>query len=199
MLSERSVVLDFEGFRHKKQNFILKEVAVCSEDCIDSFLLLPPTNLSSLSDSEQKSYHWLTKQLHGLCWAHGDYFYADLTRILQSYVLRYPKAVFYAKGLEKSVLFSHLLDRPVVDLDSIGCPKIEDIKCFKKDRACENHLPAQCVAQLRKHCAKEKALVYFNWLKHEQSRISETGSEFIKQFNTLRVDTSVGDSPYSNK
>ena len=55
MLKSRAVVLDFEGFRHKKSGFILKELAIFTENYTDTVSVLPPASFNTLSLSEQKS------------------------------------------------------------------------------------------------------------------------------------------------
>ena len=73
MLSERSVVLDLEGFRYKKNAFILKELAITTADYSDSLMFLPPVSFNSLVKLEQKAYSWLKNYLHGIHWDSGDY------------------------------------------------------------------------------------------------------------------------------
>ena len=58
MLKERSVVLDLEGFRCRKNKSIVKE----------SLIFLPPASFNSLPKSDQKAYNWLTNNLHGIDW-----------------------------------------------------------------------------------------------------------------------------------
>ena len=72
MLKSRAVILDFEGFWHKKSGFILKELAVFTENYTDTVFFLPPASFNTLSLSEQKSYRWVSKFLHGLAWESGD-------------------------------------------------------------------------------------------------------------------------------
>ena len=40
MLSERSVVLDLEGFRYKKNAFVVKELAITTSDYNERLLIL---------------------------------------------------------------------------------------------------------------------------------------------------------------
>ena len=58
MLSSKTVVLDVEGFRHKKENFIVKELGVCTEVHLDCVLLLP---LGIEWDTENYLYNYLTQ------------------------------------------------------------------------------------------------------------------------------------------
>ena len=129
MLKERSVVLDFEGFRHQKNTLIVKELAIITSDYSDSLIFLPPINFNFLPKSEQKAYNWLTNYLHGLHWDSGDYLYLNSNQIIQSFVLRNPNAIFYAKGKEKADFLSKYLDRKVVNLDDLGCPRVEQEFC----------------------------------------------------------------------
>ena len=94
MLTARVVVLDFEGFRSKKSDFIVKELAITCKNYTDTISFSPPHSLNSLALSEQKSYQWVSKYLHGLDWEKGDYPYCYLKQILQSVVLRFPLSDF---------------------------------------------------------------------------------------------------------
>ena len=66
IMSPEIVVIDFEGFRHKKSGFIIKELSICSNNYPDTVLFLPPNSFNSLSSSERKSHQWVTKHLHGI-------------------------------------------------------------------------------------------------------------------------------------
>ena len=72
MLKLRPVVLDIEGFRQKKSGFIIEELSVCSHIYSDTVSFLLPSSFNILSSSEQKSYQWVSKFLHGLAWESGD-------------------------------------------------------------------------------------------------------------------------------
>ena len=55
MLKERSVVLDCDEFRHQKNTFIVKELAITTSDYSGSLIFLAPVNFNSLPKSEQKA------------------------------------------------------------------------------------------------------------------------------------------------
>ena len=117
-------MLDLEGFHYKKSPFFIKEVAVCSEEYNDCVLFQPPRQFEVLSTDEKRAFTWLTRNLHGIDWSAGTYSYIYITQICQSICMRNPKAKFYAKGSEKTKLLTELLERPVMDLNDLGCPKI---------------------------------------------------------------------------
>ena len=45
MLSNKTVVLDDEGFRHRKEQFLIKKLGVCTEDHLDLVSFLPDNKL----------------------------------------------------------------------------------------------------------------------------------------------------------
>ena len=94
MLSSKTVVLDVEGFRHRKEKFIVKELGVCTDDYLDCVSFLPPTSYSELTTQQKQSFGWLTRNLHGFEWDTGNYPYIYLTQIIQSVRLRNPGAIF---------------------------------------------------------------------------------------------------------
>ena len=55
MLSSKTVVLDLEGFRPRKEKFIVKEFAVCTEDLNDCVLFSPTSKFSDLTDPQKTS------------------------------------------------------------------------------------------------------------------------------------------------
>ena len=61
MLKLGPVVLDIEGFGHKKSGFIIKELSVCTHNYSDTVSFRPPSSFSILSSSEQKSYQWVSR------------------------------------------------------------------------------------------------------------------------------------------
>ena len=129
MLKSRPVVLDFEGFRHKKSGFIIKELTVSTENYCDNVIFTPKVTPNILSSSERRSYSWVSKYLHGLNWESEDYPYC-LQQIFESIALRFPLATFYAKGTEKTETLQKLLKKDVINLEILLCPKIENLKFF---------------------------------------------------------------------
>ena len=66
MQSERSVVLDVEGFRYKKDAFVVKVSAITTADYSYRIFFIPPVKFNILPKLEQKAYKWLAKYLNGL-------------------------------------------------------------------------------------------------------------------------------------
>ena len=122
MLSSKRVGLDVEGFSHRKENFIVKELGLCNKDYLDCMSFLPPTSHRELTSQQKQSFSWLTRNLHGIEWDTGNYNYIYLIQIVQSVRLRNPGAIMYAKGVEKVKVSSDLLECSILDLNLLACP-----------------------------------------------------------------------------
>ena len=127
MLSSKTVVIDVEWFRHRKEKFIVKELGVCTEDYLDCVSFLLPTSHSELKTQQKQSFSGLTRNLHGIEWDTGNYTYIYRTQIIQSVRLRNPGAIFYARGEEKVKFLSDLIEGSIIDLNSLACPSISEL------------------------------------------------------------------------
>ena len=166
MLKSRSVDLDFEGFRNKS-GFIVKELAIATENFIDRISVLPPNSYKTLSSSDQKSYQWVSKFLHGLLWETGEYPYCYLQQIIDSIILRFPLAVFYSMGKEKTSTLTILLQKNVINLKTLSGPKVEHLKLYRETPICDLHAVSCPKRQKNRHCARKKALLFYHWLTNE--------------------------------
>ena len=191
MLKLRVVVLDIEGFRHKKLGFTIKELSVCTHNYSDIVSFRPPSSFNILSSSEQKYYQWVSKFLHGLAWESGDYPYCYLQQIIQSIKLRFPFADIYAKGTEKADTLKNLLQNDVINLETLLCPKVENLKLYRDIPICDLHAVSCPKRQQSRHCATKKAKLFYQWLTNESpfgeiNSISPS-SEFVSKFDSLQL------------
>ena len=157
-------LLDVGGFRHRKEKFNVKEFGICTEDYLDCLSFLPPTSYSELTTQQKQSFSWLSRNLHGIDWDIGNYFFIYLTQKIQSVRLQSPGAMFYVKGVEKVKFLSDLLECSIIGLNSLSCPSIS-VNYFTQN--CQNHSKAKNI--FNKHCASEKAVFYLNWLTNERN------------------------------
>ena len=169
MFKLRAVVLDIEGFRQKKSGFIIKELSLCSHNYSDTVSFLPPSSFNILSSSEQKSYQWVSKFLHGLAWESGDYPYCYFQQIFQSIKLRFPFAEFYSKGTEKADNLKKLLQNDDNNLETLLCPKVENLKLYRDIPICELHAVSCPKRQRKRHCATKKAKLFYQCLTNDSS------------------------------
>ena len=190
MLKSRAVVPDFEGFRNKC-GFIVKELAIPTENFIDKVSFLPPNSFRTLSSSNQKSYQWVSRFLHGLLLETGEYPYCYLQQIIDSIILRFPLAAFYAMGKEKTCILTELLQKNVINLETLSGPKVENLKLYRETPNCNLHALSGPKRQRSRHCAKKKALLFYHWLMNEstsrENKFITASSEFISKFDSPQL------------
>lgn len=192
MLAQKSVVLDIEGFKFKKSTFVIKELSITG-DYTDTILFSPPEPLSNLQKDHQYSVCWLSRNLHGLSWDSGEYPYNLLHQIFLSISLRYPAHTFYAKGSEKCEFLSHNLKCNVINLETLNCPKIEDLIEATTQQPCRNHSRKLSSYQRRKHCARLKSKLFYNWLlsndrSGKNTEFTNNTTDVIASFRKLDLD-----------
>ena len=136
-------------------------------------------------------YLMVSRGRHGLSWETGEYPYHYLQQFFQSIVLRFPFSDFHAKGLEKTETLRQLLQRNVINLETLFCPKIEHLKLYRETPVCKLHALSCPKRQRSKHCANKKAKLFYQWLTNESS-VRETSSvsttsEFVSKFDSLQL------------
>jgi len=123
-------ILDFQGFKDEKNDFIIKELAILSTDGekYELHLFQPPHAFNQLSKDLQKQVIWLEKQFHGLYWSSGHRDYRELKDVFRGIDL---SGTIYVKGVEKQRYAVKLLSDfnvNVINLEDIGCPSLSVLK-----------------------------------------------------------------------
>ena len=190
MLKLRPVVLDIEGFRHKKSGFIIKELSVRSHNCSDtvsslypsSFKILPQVN-KSLTGFKISSWCGLGEQRLPLLLFAANY---------SKHQTSFSVCRILGKGTEKSDTLKILLQRDVINLETSLCPKVENLKLNRDITICELHAVRCPKRQGSRHCATKKAKLFYQWLTIESlfrkiNSISPS-SEFVSKFDSLQLN-----------
>ena len=164
MYNSELLVIDFEGFRHGNQLFIPKEISVRGSNYHDTILLQPPVKFSFLTEDFQKTYSWLTRNVHGINWDSGTHDHSFLFNFFNSIKLRFPNSSIFAKGKEKCAFLRNFFFN-VIDLDTLGCPKASQFS-YNFASNCQNHLSVYRFD----HCAQEKANLFYDWVVNYYQR-----------------------------
>lgn len=130
MAVSKYVVIDFQGLRGVRNDFVYKEIAVVypSND-FNIFAIKSPYPVSHISMFEHKQNSWLAKHHHGLLWEHGTTTLEAARRFLQD-TLPNDTTVF-VKGLEKIKWTQELLNSSqyfVRNLEDLGCISLNDLR-----------------------------------------------------------------------
>ena len=176
------VVIDIEGYNLKSTGFIIKELTICSESALDTVFFKPPCRFDVLPSADKSNINWLVKSLHGIPWEDGFYPYSDRFSIYQSVSIRYPRANFFAKGVEKCKLLEELLLVPVTNLDLLGCPKACQLSLprYRFYNRCKKHTSKHIDFTPHIHCSEKKAILFFHWLKENHATTVERDSQTAK-------------------
>ena len=158
MINSDFLVIDFEGLRHKSQQFIPKEISVRGANYQDTIILQPPVKFSLLAEENKKTYAWLTDNLHGIVWEAGNYDHTFIFNFFNALKLRFPNSTVFSKGTEKCTFLRNFFFS-VVDLDTLGCPKASQFS-YCSTKVCPNHQKSYKL----NHCAREKVTLFYNWL-----------------------------------
>ena len=192
MLIPEVVVLDFEGFRHKKSGFIIKELSICSNNFSDTIFFLQPVSYNPLSVREN-----LIRWSANFCTVCRRIVATILTGLYLKFSLQlnfdFLQESFMLKG-KRIQNHCKQLQKEVIDLNTLLCPKVEEIVTPIKHFTCALHSLYMPEKQKKIHCAKRNAQLYFYWLtlpanepsSGESSSFSSSG-EFISKFDSIEL------------
>lgn len=160
-------ILDFQGFKSEKNEFIVKEICIVSRDegFYELHLFLPPYPFNTLTENVRKQVIWLEKNYHGLFWNSGVKLYDELQDIFEPVGL---KGKVFVKGLEKQKFISQLLSKypvTVENLEDLGCPALD---VLERNASSSILKPCHFNHEGRKHCAYKNCVGILQWLKTEQ-------------------------------
>jgi hypothetical protein len=154
------IFLSISYLRGKNNEIVVKEMGMVklnpngSDSHVQCFLFEPPYGEYELSDKIRKTNRYMTRQFHGIRWADGHIPYSQLCSILTK--ICKDEVEVYAKGSEQATFFANRCGKFVLDLDHLGCAKVDSI-AIKPTISCS--LPHT------KHCAMAKCLKYADWMK----------------------------------
>jgi hypothetical protein len=178
-----TLVIVIGAFRGKKNEVVPKEISFVGTDengdhWKGSYVFLPPYPESELSDATRRTNIWISKNLLGdVKYEDGNIshiFWMELVRDLCSNVASSVGVVF-TKGSEHTKLLRSILAEHITvhDLDTLGCPKAENIEC-----TIDGGVECLALCGLPNHgaklCSLGKAIRYTLWWgekKREQDQI----------------------------
>lgn len=157
-------MLDFQGFKNAKNEYIIKELAIISTDeqVYELNLFRPPCDFNTLPHEVRKQVIWLEKYFHGLFWNSGFKGFNELQDVMKS-VFRFGGKI-YVKGMEKCVFIRELLsdiDVIVVNLEDLDCPNLDVLKRQTQHSKLKN-CPFNHISE---HCAYRNVQMLLEWWK----------------------------------
>jgi hypothetical protein len=128
-----------------------------------SYLFLPPHSDVFLPPDVARTNEWIAKHRAHSAWNDGNVSHHLWRRLLAEFC--FLETEIYAKGAEQVKFFAEALPgRTVIDLDSIGCPKAEEIAYAEDGGVVTCGVPNH-----REHCPLNKCMQYLFWLEDRQT------------------------------
>lgn len=143
-MNSNILVVDVQGFKNNRNEFILKEFAFCALDCTQVFLIKPPYTFSKLTDEEKRIITWVESN-YGIYWNQGHIDYREFRRIVKPIL---NNKLVLVKGNEKTKWIRELSTQcQILDIESKGCPNLNILKsqytincnnynCFSHKKLC---------------------------------------------------------------
>lgn len=154
-------IVDIQGFKDAQNKFIIKELAVATEEFTLVFSIKPPFPYSRLSNEERRHVSWIEKTF-GFRWSEGHIDFREFKRIIVPYLEN--KNIF-VKGQEKIKWVQELCDTcNIFDIGQKGCPNFLVLyNMFLKgvNKITLNHV-------IDKHCSLRNVICIKKWFYQNQ-------------------------------
>lgn len=130
-MNSNTIIVDLQGFKNEKNDFILKEMAIGTKEYTQTFLVKPPCSFSALTVEEKKRVRWIEKN-RGLRWSEGYIDLREFKRLIKPYLNKYKIIV---KGEEKVKWVREICNHEnVIDISSRDIPNLDTLsKIYCKD------------------------------------------------------------------
>lgn len=155
-------VIHFSAFEcNEENNFIVKELAIVNPDAnsFQTWLFKPPFPMSKITiPSLRFANEYLSQHVFGLEWIEGEVQYEEVKNIVTKYTSCSESV--YAHGKARQIFLQSLLQRTVINLEDIKCPKYNSLAF--PSQSCAHHLHQ--FTSFR--CALKEASVYAKYLTY---------------------------------
>jgi hypothetical protein len=156
------IVIDFEGYKLPKRQFIVKEFAYINTATNESMCyFFKSPSIHKLKESELKVVNWLTKHIHKINRYFGTIDFKQFQDII-NYLADKDDTIFLIKGQEKSDFISNFTQRQVINIESLCCPPFQFLPYPKQICGHTQHNSNQ-------HCALKKAKAFAVWFENERT------------------------------
>lgn len=130
----------------------------------------PPYAWQDMLPEIRRKSMWTCRHMHQIEWNDGNEPYDHLVSNVKVVLPPEAEARLFTKGIRKAEFLTTILNRPVLELGQLGCPRIGQLKetpfkCQNQDLGMRHRRGCRC--------ATVKCLRFFVWLQANQSRISQ--------------------------
>lgn len=177
-------LIDIQGFHQQANRFVVKELAVQALRTNESACVLfqPPFEWTNLPASCKATNSLLMRNFHGLTWDIGFISYFDILTTIEK--LTEGGTVLFVKGLQKKKWLQLYTDKLVINLEDLGCPKIQDGYPDDNDEECWIHQEHSLIQPYA--CAYRNCQRFRTWFKKYFPRALEAPVDFFPSAEEVR-------------
>jgi len=159
-----AIFIDFEGFQHGKEDFMIKELCILDENASLkplTFLFKPMKPWDELKSSQRRTYAYQEHRLHHLTWSEGSKSYCTscLERNIKKAIPLYEQAICYVMGKQKADFLRR-------ELPMLNIIEYSLANCYKDLPNAPVHLCCTYRNHSKEHCAVLKC---YRLMLHYQS------------------------------
>lgn len=162
MMSDRTVIIDLQGFQLMTHQFIPKEMFAIDLDTgrgMSHHVFKEPYALEELCDKDRQTVFWLTNKYHGLSWSGiGNTHLGDLQDVIDQ--VTYGASKVLCKGVMKRDFLRKYVRCEVEDLGG----EIPSLRRLSIKTMCTSHNFESC------HCAMTNGLYMYHYLRFTQTQ-----------------------------
>lgn len=154
-MKSNTIIVDVQGFKNLNNEFLVKELAIATQEHTHVFLIKPPYPFTALTDEEKKSVWWIERN-RGFRWSEGYIDYREFRRIIKPYL---KDRTILVKGEEKITWIQELCDHNnVLDISYLRLPNLQTLS----ELYCKDIFIYNCFTH-RKTCALKNVLCIKKW------------------------------------
>lgn len=153
-------IIDIQGFKHKSNEFIVKELCVYTDKLYFHDVVKSPYSFNNLTYEDRKQTRWLFRNFHGLLWDDGNISTSQASEIITPQLI---DKVILVKGEEKVKWVKILLNNDnlnVLNVENIGL--CAPLKSMNMITPCHFHKQKSNVTTLY-HCALQNVMNIQKW------------------------------------
>lgn len=178
------LVIDIQGFRDDRGQFIPKEVAVLpinfNKNFVAHFIITPPCPFQELSKPWRTQNNYLTKHHHRIEWFEGNVLGKQLHSDLREIVKNADR--IYARGVDKIKFLENISAREIINLEEwADCPSFTNLPASTEH--CYLH-----VFRDGSVCALNYAYRLKTWLETKLGKKRDEQSRYIASFVPIELD-----------
>lgn len=154
-----NVIVDVQGFKNDQNKFIIKEIAILSNNQMYAFLVRPPYPFYNLTSSERRQVSWIERN-RKVYWSEGFVPYLNFKSSTQIANILKNKCIF-TKGIEKVLWIKDICEHnKVYNLEDYDCPSITNLnEKYKSSNDVYN-----CIYH-SSYCALKNVICIKKWCK----------------------------------